>query len=100
MNAKKNNAEVRIPKSVAEPVHVELYYPNVGGCSSSVTIGVCSVAAIDNIEVRWNHNRMQWEIYRDVHHVAGDGFMGPLAEHVLLCAIPAWTEPSQSAEAP
>ena len=79
-------------------LHVELMYTRSAPNVDTVTIGCSDVTAIDDIEVAFNHSAYQWEIYRDVKVDAEEGgCMETVAKRVMLCAIPAWTEPARPA---
>lgn len=95
MTAKKSQHKVT---QHGRTVHVELMYPRLEPNVSTVTIGCSDVAAIDDIEIAFNHSTYQWEIYRDVTvYSEEEGLTERVAERVMLCAIPAWSEPARPA---
>lgn len=95
MTAKKSQHEIT---QHGRELHVELMYTRTAPNVDTVTIGCSDVAAIDDIEVSFNHAAYQWEIYRDVKVDHEDeGLMETVAQRVMLCSIPAWTEPARPA---
>lgn len=95
MTAKKSQHEIT---QRGRTLHVELAYTRLAPNVDTVTLGCIDVAAIDDIEVAFNHAAYQWEIYRDVK-VDGEDEEGmeTVARRVLLCSIPAWSEPARPA---
>lgn len=95
MTAKKSQHEIT---QRGRTLHVELAYTRLAPNVDTVVLGCIDVAAIDDIEVAFNHSAYQWEIYRDVKiDSEDDGPMETVARRVLLCSIPAWSEPARPA---
>lgn len=93
---KQSNHEIR---QIDRTLHVELAYTRFEPNVDTVTIGCMDVSSIGDLEVTFNHNAHQWEIYRDVIKDNADaGILEHVAERVLICAIPAWTEPTRPTE--
>ncbi|MFF1531512.1 hypothetical protein [Cellulomonas sp. NPDC058312] len=94
MTAKKSQHEIT---QRGRTLHVELSYTRFAPNVDTVVLGCIDVSAIDDIEVAFNHAAYQWEIYRDVKIDGEGGSMETVAKRVLLCSIPAWSEPTRPA---